>query len=373
MPLRHDALSDLHVGESTDAPSSGGAIRPIPSSRRSSRRSPYGRDGSPILRVRLPPIRQQGASSSLVVAPPPTTGLSGEIGDIALQTPDGPISSRTRRRFPLEAAEAEEGSGGGSAASRPSPSPSKLRRLSAGVSTSANPAMLNKFYSEESLRRRYALMQHPRIVEALDRLWAAANTDDTDQVLDQAEYQVMHRKLVLALDPSTPPSEAVEIAEEDWGRDSEGEEGLDKDRFCWCWFELADLWTESMEAAEYETFLTRTMSMITTTDSKGRVMWRDDKEVMRQHFKLQRERGVRISATESLPVVMATWHAFEQREKRQRAERRRQAEEAEARRREVARKKSNPNPNPNPNPSPSPSPSPNPSPSPDPNPSPNPM
>ena len=299
--LRHDALSDLQVGESTDAPSSGG---PIPSSRRSSRRSPYGRDGSPTLRVRLPPIgRQQQKSASSLVAPPPTTGLSGEIGEIALQTPGGPISSRTRHRrgFPVEATAAE--------AARPSPSPSKLRRLSAGVSTSANPAVLNRFYSEESLLRRYALMQHPRIVQALDRLWAAANTDGADKRLDRAAYQVMHRKLVLALDPSTPPSEAIEAAEEDWGRDSEGEEGLDKERFCWCWFELADLWTESMEAAEYETFLTRTMSMITTTDPKGRVTWRDDKEVMRQHFKMQRQRGIRISATESLPVVMATWHA----------------------------------------------------------------
>ena len=175
MPLRHEALSDLQVGESTGAPSSGGAIRSIPSSRRSSRRSPYDRNGG----VRLPPIGQQSE-----VAPPPTTGLSSRIGEIDLQTPEGPISSRTRRRgFPFEATDAEVGSG--SAAARPSPSPSKLRRLSAGVSTSAN-----KYYSEESLRRRYALMQHPRIVEALDRLWAAANTDDTDQVLDRSLVRV---------------------------------------------------------------------------------------------------------------------------------------------------------------------------------------
>ena len=40
----------------------------------------------------------------------------------------------------------------------------------------------------------------------------------------------MHRKLVLALDPTTPPSEAVTAAEEDWERDSEGEPGLDKAR-----------------------------------------------------------------------------------------------------------------------------------------------
>ena len=180
MPLRHEALSDLQVGESTGAPSSGGAIRSIPSSRRSSRRSPYDRNGG----VRLPPIGQQSE-----VAPPPTTGLSSRIGEIDLQTPEGPISSRTRldstrrRGFPVEATDAAVGSG--SAAARPSPSPSKLRRLSAGVSTSAN-----KYYSEESLRRRYALMQHPRIVEALDRLWAAANTDDTDPVLDRPLVRV---------------------------------------------------------------------------------------------------------------------------------------------------------------------------------------
>ena len=57
------------------------------------------------------------------------------------------------------------------------------------------------------------------------------------------------------------------------------------------------------------------MDMITTADAQGRVVWRDDKEVMRQHFKWLRERGVRVSATGSLPVVMATWHAFEQRER----------------------------------------------------------
>ena len=210
MPLRHDMLSDLQVGESIDAPGSSGAIRQN-LSRRSSRNSPYG--GSPHDRVRLPPIVPK-SSSSLVVAPPPTTGLSGQLGEIVLQTPDGPPSSRTRSRggFPVtEITGAEDGSTGNSAdaTARPSPSPSKLRRLSANASASANPAMWNKYYSDESLRRRYALMQHPRIVEALNRLWVAANTDAADQVLDRSEYRVMHRKLVLALDPTTPPPEAV--------------------------------------------------------------------------------------------------------------------------------------------------------------------
>ena len=59
-------------------------------------------------------------------------------------------------------------------------------------------------------------------------------------------------------------------------------------------------------------------------------------QVMRQHFKMQRERGIRISATESLPVVMATWHA-------------------------QPNPNSNPRPDPNPNP-PNPNPNPNPRP-----------
>ena len=40
---------------------------------------------------------------------------------------------------------------------------------------------------------------------------------------------------------------------------------------------------------------------------------RDDKDVMRAHFNLMRERGERIDPP-NLPVCMTRWHAFEQRE-----------------------------------------------------------
>ena len=282
MPL-HRQLGvplSVQVGESADGPTSGGAIRPLSSRRAQSRASPYP-TGS---RARLPPIE------TAVEVPPLTTGLSKVLGGIALQTPDGPISSRTRARRrgfppPAEAASSSATDSAAAASARPpSPSPSKLRRLTAGASAAAaaDPSAHAKYYSEEALRRRYSLMQHPVVAEALQNLWLAANTDASDQVLDKAEYCVMHRKLVLALDPSTPPPEAMVTAAEDWERDSEGhEEGLDRERFCWCWFELADLWTESMEPEEYEEFLTRTMDMITTTDRHGNVVWRDDKEARR--------------------------------------------------------------------------------------------
>ena len=53
------------------------------------------------------------------------------------------------------------------------------------------------------------------------------------------------------------------MATEDWVRDSEGKRGLDRERFLWSWFELADLWTDTMEAEEYEQFLTSIMALLT--------------------------------------------------------------------------------------------------------------
>ena len=75
---------------------------------------------------------------------------------------------------------------------------------------------------------------------------------------------------------------------EEWKEDSEGKKGLDRERFDWCWFELADMWTSSMEAEEYAEFLHTVLRLMTTTKSVRRedgtirqqVVWRDDREVM---------------------------------------------------------------------------------------------
>ena len=106
-------------------------------------------------------------------------------------------------------------------------------------------------------------MQHPKVKHALDQLWTAANFNTEDEIIDKEEYLMMHRKIVLALEPGTYPLEALAVASEDWVRDSEGKKGLDRERFLWSWFELADLWTKSMEAEEYEQFLTSMMGLLT--------------------------------------------------------------------------------------------------------------
>ena len=120
----------------------------------------------------------------------------------------------------------------------------------AEATTRREKKLLEKFYSNDGLKRRVKLLFEPDIVDALERIWLAADTDGS-HTIEKNEYLVMHRKLVLALDPATSPKKAFKAAEEDWMKDSEGKASLDKDRFFWCWFELADLWTDSFDVAAY--------------------------------------------------------------------------------------------------------------------------
>ena len=128
--------------------------------------------------------------------------------------------------------------------------------------------------------KRLELMKHPEILASLEKLWVSvraakaftsrlkipqnparkihrssthpppaahlgtrsrcfqANTDPRDAIIDKDEYLVMHRKIVLAIDPTITPKQAQAQAKEDWVRDSEGKPGLDRKRFYWTWFEV---------------------------------------------------------------------------------------------------------------------------------------
>ena len=99
----------------------------------------------------------------------------------------------------------------------------------------------------------------------------AANTSAEDEIIDKAEYIEMHRRVVLSLQPTVLPDEAIEAAEEDWERDAEGKSGLDRARFYVCWFELADLWTDDIDRDEYVDFLEAQREIITERLPDGRV------------------------------------------------------------------------------------------------------
>jgi len=132
------------------------------------------------------------------------------------------------------------------------------------------------------------------------------------------EYAIMHRKMVLLLQPMATPTEAMEAMEEDWLRDTMGEEGLSKQRFLISWFELADLWTESMAEEEYEEFLTNFLSKI-VVQNEGVIEWQRDEQIIREHFRDRQEQGKKVTDTYNMPLCLSRWHKHLKNQAMQRA------------------------------------------------------
>ena len=150
-----------------------------------------------------------------------------------------------------------------------------------------------RFYTEEAMQKRSELMDHPDIVSVLDLLWFCANTDASDAIIDRDEYVVMHRKITLSLAAAdVTPKEVARMADEDWERDSQGKAGLDRARFYWTWFELADMYTKSLEAEDYVDFLGGMLQKIVVHAAEGSpspYAWKKDREIIEEYLRPRHE------------------------------------------------------------------------------------
>lgn len=68
----------------------------------------------------------------------------------------------------------------------------RLARIRAQCAKAAGTSS-SKYYTEEAVLLRLELMEQPAVLKALDRLWAAANSDARDQILDRSECRSMVR------------------------------------------------------------------------------------------------------------------------------------------------------------------------------------
>ncbi|KOO24003.1 hypothetical protein Ctob_001914 [Chrysochromulina tobinii] len=160
-----------------------------------------------------------------------------------------------------------------------------------------------QFETEEALAIRRELLTHPDILSVLELLWFCANTDDSDAIIDKAEYTVMHRKITLTLEASNvTPREEHMMVEIDWERDSEGKPGLDRDRFYWTWFELADMYTPSLEAEAYVNFLGNMLQYVVRMDAEGTPSWKLDREIIEMYFERKRAKGKDFGMDTTLPM-----------------------------------------------------------------------
>ena len=179
----------------------------------------------------------------------------------------------------------------------PSPSPTKCAAIDAQQHANKKPARWKEFYSHNAVRLRAQLLHHEVIETALTSVWEAVKASTSDNIdvigLSEGNYTLLHHKLVLALQPAISPAEAEAAAREDWARDAvDGR--VDRNRFKWTWYELADLYTPSMDPADLAEFTRETTELVVETRADGTVVgWRDDKEVLWPHYRRRRERGER--------------------------------------------------------------------------------
>ena len=146
------------------------------------------------------------------------------------------------------------------------------------------------FEDDGIMQSRRKLRQSPVLLEVLEMWWKTAlgstNSASTlyPDVLRKKGYIQMVRKIYKAVVEDYDEDDCQQTAEEDWDADSRGKYYLDQEAVYNSLFELADLWTNSIEAEDYADFLSGLFGCITKGGTElniagGGFVWRDDDDI----------------------------------------------------------------------------------------------
>ncbi|RLN96727.1 hypothetical protein BBJ28_00015890 [Nothophytophthora sp. Chile5] len=139
-------------------------------------------------------------------------------------------------------------------------------------------------YTPEALALRFSLRNDPDVEAAVKQLWAVELPRDALGCIDQRGYAAFFRRVGRSLEPEATVRRRRRMEEtirEDWVRDSKDEAVMGFASFFDSVFELADLWCDTTDVAEYVAFLGRLLSRITTArrSTAGRRVLRPLKQV----------------------------------------------------------------------------------------------
>lgn len=120
-----------------------------------------------------------------------------------------------------------------------------------------------EMYTPENLEGRMNIRSSPTVESALQKWWkASARYDDKDRdgALNKVEYAGFHKRLlglfeVMGLDHPISEDEGRELMEQDFELDSGGDGLVNEEKFLYSIFQLADQWTDSIDAEHYCAFL----------------------------------------------------------------------------------------------------------------------
>ena len=102
--------------------------------------------------------------------------------------------------------------------------------------------------------KRVQLRRDPQVGAVLDAWWSVTDADQNGNI-DRDEYILLGKALYQVIIADGDEVAAQKSAEADWEEDSGGAEFMDDESFKRAIFQLADLWTNSLEPHEYVTFL----------------------------------------------------------------------------------------------------------------------
>eukprot|EP00741_Cyanophora_paradoxa_P017136 tig00020960_g16548.t1 len=108
--------------------------------------------------------------------------------------------------------------------------------------------------SPENLAKRQKLRTNPGVVDAIRRFTRLFDTDNDGNVNKEAFLKVM-TCVTRILIPKMTAEDAVAIASADWAKDSKGKAAMEFADLFQSVFEMADIWTRTVEPEEYLTTL----------------------------------------------------------------------------------------------------------------------
>lgn len=147
-------------------------------------------------------------------------------------------------------------------------------------------------HTQDKLDERYALRYHPAVTKALDVWWSVVLHSlkmDGDQVnaLSRERYLTICCRIYFALVPKPSKQKKIKAYEEDaiksaaadWEHDSQGESVMRRGLFLDALFELADVWTEGIDANEYADFLLNLLPRVAIGDQPDDMRFWSDSTV----------------------------------------------------------------------------------------------
>jgi hypothetical protein len=156
-----------------------------------------------------------------------------------------------------------------------------------------------ELYTAENLRRREAIKHDPMMSMIVKKFWHVLDmAKDANGCISRTIYTQLNIRLHKALIPDICVNEATKEANDDWERDSQGQETMAYDMFFLAMFELADLWCLAIDCDRYVKFLEQVFSHVVMLGKDGVYRWREvaDIDFMAEETKEKEDEEARREA-----------------------------------------------------------------------------